>query len=76
MIPTSVWSLKVKIQYHWGASVVQLAECLTFDFSSSHDPSVMGSSPALGSALIKILSLSPFAPLSCLCSLSLKKKNK
>ena len=59
----------------------------TLDFSSGHDPRVMGSSPASGSvltawSLLEILSLSlslslsPSAPLShpCALALSLQKK--
>ena len=34
-----------------GAGVAQLGECPTLDFGSGHDPRVVGSSPASGSAL-------------------------
>ena len=61
-----------------GTWVVQLVECPTLDFSSGHDPRVVGSSPHSGFmssvwCLLKILSL----PLTIFPahSLSLKKKD-
>ena len=41
----------IKDAHSWGAWVAQLFECPTLDFSSGHDPRVVGSSPVLGSAL-------------------------
>lgn len=40
----------IKIK-HWGARVVQPVEGRTLDFGSGREPRVMGSGPALGSAL-------------------------
>ena len=61
----------------WDVWVAQSVKHLTLDFDSGHDLMVVGSSPALGSALsVKpAWELSPSLPLSALllsCSLSLK----
>ena len=59
--------------------VAQLVEHPTLDFSSGHDPRVMGSSPVSGSTLNvepKILSLPLSLPLPCLCMLFLPKIKK
>ena len=61
-----------------GAWVAQSFKCLTLDFGSGHDPRVVGSSPALGSAL----SMEPASDSLCLplpismLTLSRKKKLK
>ena len=57
-----------------GAYMAQLVKRLTLDFSSGHDPRVMGSSPMLGSVLsVETTCPSPSAPPSaCVCSLSYK----
>ena len=59
-----------------GAWVAQSFQQLTLDFSSGHDPKVVGSSPTLGSTLSRedslCLSLCPSLP--CSCVLSLKKQ--
>ena len=38
-------------KYPWGAWEAQLVELPTLDFSSGHDPRVVGSSPVSGSVL-------------------------
>ena len=60
-----------------GTKVAQLVEHPTLDFSSGHDPRVVGSSPALGSAWSLLQILSPSAPLPGSHALSsLTNKNK
>ena len=65
-----------------GAWVAQSVECLTLEFSSGHDPGVIGLSTMLGCMLsVKPAwdslspSLSAFPPLTHVLSLSLNKKN-
>ena len=63
--------------------MASLVKCLTLDFGSGHDPTVVRSSPVLGSLLaawnlsgILSLSLSLPIPHSCVVSLKIKLKKR
>ena len=78
-LPVPTWSIKTII--NGGTWVAQSIEHPALDFSSGHDPRVVGSSPTLGSVVgmepaFEILFPSPSSRLPQLCALSLSLSNK